>query len=584
MFFSSGCGAETEIKTTASCGLAQKVVIIPPQLRFAKIFLDFRRPRGYGFTFPPFCWQSLTRAADTPFENNPPAHKTMNNRPSYSDYLIRILTASVYDVAVETPLEPAIGLSRRLNNNVLLKREDLQPVFSFKIRGAYNKMAKLPKEALACGVIAASAGNHAQGVALSAQRLGCRAVIVMPETTPKIKIDAVKSRGGEVVLKGVSYNDAYDYAMELAEKEKLTYIAPFDDPDVIAGQGTVGLEIVRQRPDDIHAIFVPIGGGGLAAGVAAFVKQVRPSIKVIGVQTNDSCCMKQSVEAGKVVSLKDVGLFSDGTAVKVVGEETFRLCRDLLDDIITVDTDAICGAIKDIFDDTRSITEPAGALALAGLKTYAARNRIQNQTLIAVTSGANMNFHRLRHVSERSELGEGNEGIFAVTIPEERGSFLKFVNLLGSRNITEFNYRYGDDQKAHIFVGLQTAGSQDLAVISRQLTEAGLPNVDLTDDEISKIHIRYMVGGRTTKVAHERLISFEFPERPGALARFLNHMQGGWNITLFHYRNHGADYGRILVGIDVPPGDNQAFENFLESLGYSYQDETQNAAYRLFLA
>jgi threonine ammonia-lyase, biosynthetic len=294
--------------------------------------------------------------------------------------------------------------------------------------------------------------------------------------------------------------------------------------------------------------------------------------------------MKQSVEAGKVVSLKDVGLFSDGTAVKVVGEETFRLCRDLLDDIITVDTDAICGAIKDIFDDTRSITEPAGALALAGLKTYAARNRIQNQTLIAVTSGANMNFHRLRHVSERSELGEGNEGIFAVTIPEERGSFLKFVNLLGSRNITEFNYRYGDDQKAHIFVGLQTAGSQDLAVISRQLTEAGLPNVDLTDDEISKIHIRYMVGGRTTKVAHERLISFEFPERPGALARFLNHMQGGWNITLFHYRNHGADYGRILVGIDVPPGDNQAFENFLESLGYSYQDETQNAAYRLFLA
>jgi len=584
MFFSSGCGAETEIKTTASCGLAQKAVIIPPQLRFAKIFLDFRRPRGYGFTFPPFCWQSLTRAADTPFENNPPAHKTMNNRPSYSDYLIRILTASVYDVAVETPLEPAIGLSRRLNNNVLLKREDLQPVFSFKIRGAYNKMAKLPKEALACGVIAASAGNHAQGVALSAQRLGCRAVIVMPETTPKIKIDAVKSRGGEVVLKGVSYNDAYDYAMELAEKEKLTYIAPFDDPDVIAGQGTVGMEIVRQRPDDIHAIFVPIGGGGLAAGVAAFVKQVRPSIKVIGVQTNDSCCMKQSVEAGKVVSLKDVGLFSDGTAVKVVGEETFRLCRDLLDDIITVDTDAICGAIKDIFDDTRSITEPAGALALAGLKTYAARNRIQNQTLIAVTSGANMNFHRLRHVSERSELGEGNEGIFAVTIPEERGSFLKFVNLLGSRNITEFNYRYGDNQKAHIFVGLQTAGSQDLAVISRQLTEAGLPNVDLTDDEISKIHIRYMVGGRTTKVAHERLISFEFPERPGALARFLNHMQGGWNITLFHYRNHGADYGRILVGIDVPSTDDEAFENFLESLGYSYQDETQNAAYRLFLA
>ena len=508
----------------------------------------------------------------------------MNNRPSYSDYLIRILTASVYDVAVETPLEPAIGLSRRLNNNVLLKREDLQPVFSFKIRGAYNKMAKLPKEALACGVIAASAGNHAQGVALSAQRLGCRAVIVMPETTPKIKIDAVKSRGGEVVLKGVSYNDAYDYAMELAEKEKLTYIAPFDDPDVIAGQGTVGMEIVRQRPDDIHAIFVPIGGGGLAAGVAAFVKQVRPSIKVIGVQTNDSCCMKQSVEAGKVVSLKDVGLFSDGTAVKVVGEETFRLCRDLLDDIITVDTDAICGAIKDIFDDTRSITEPAGALALAGLKTYAARNRIQNQTLIAVTSGANMNFHRLRHVSERSELSEGNEAIFAVSIPERAGSFRAFVNTLGARNITEFNYRYGDDDVAHIFVGIQTAGAADREHIRSELNAAQLPNIDLSNDEMAKVHLRYMVGGRTHKVQNERVISFEFPERPKALAKFLNAMQTDWNITLFHYRNHGADYGRILVGIDVPDNDEAAFNAFLENLGYAYEVQTDNAAYKLFLS
>ena len=508
----------------------------------------------------------------------------MNHKPSYSDYLIRILTASVYDVAVETPLERARSLSGRLNNTVLLKREDLQPVFSFKIRGAYNKMAKLPKEALACGVIAASAGNHAQGVAMSAKRLGCRAVIVMPETTPKIKVDAVKSLGGEVVLKGVSYNDAYDHAVELAARDKLTYIAPFDDPDVIAGQGTVGMEIVSQHPEPIHAIFVPIGGGGLAAGVAAFIKQVRPEIQVIGVQTHDSCCMKQSIEAGQVVHLKDVGLFSDGTAVKVVGDETFRLCRDLLDGIITVDTDAICGAIKDIYDDTRSITEPAGALALAGLKAYAARNNIENETLVAVTSGANMNFHRLRHVSERSELGEGNEGIFAVTIPEQPGSFLKFINLLGNRNITEFNYRYGDEHSAHIFVGIQTAGSADLEVISRQLTEAGLPNQDLTDDEIAKIHIRYMVGGRTGKVANERLVSFEFPERPGALARFLNHMQLGWNITLFHYRNHGADYGRILVGIDVPPEDDQAFAEFLESLGYIYQDETDNAAYRLFLA
>lgn len=508
----------------------------------------------------------------------------MNTVPSYSDYLIRILTASVYDVAVETPLESARSLSRRLNNKILLKREDLQPVFSFKIRGAYNKMAKLPKESLACGVIAASAGNHAQGVALSAQRLGCRAVIVMPETTPQIKIDAVKNRGGEVVLKGVSYNDAYDYAMELVKKDGLTYIAPFDDPDVIAGQGTIGMEIVRQHSDKIDAIFVPIGGGGLAAGVAAFIKQVRPEIKVIGVQTDDSCAMKQSIEQGKVVALKDVGLFSDGTAVKVVGDETFRLCNDLLDGVITVDTDAICGAIKDIFDDTRSIMEPAGALALAGLKAYIARNGATEQTLIAVTSGANMNFHRLRHVSERSELGEGNEGIFAVTIPEERGSFLKFVNILGNRNITEFNYRYGNEQKAHIFVGLQTAGSQDLAVISQQLTAAGLPNVDLTNDEISKIHIRYMVGGRTDKVGNERLISFEFPERPGALSRFLNHMHAGWNITAFHYRNHGADYGRILVGIDVPETDDAAFAEFLDSLGYIYQDETQNQAYQLFLA
>lgn len=507
----------------------------------------------------------------------------MNHSLPLSDYLTRILTASVYDVAVETPLDLARSLSGRLNNQVLLKREDLQPVFSFKIRGAYNKMAKLPKEALDCGVIAASAGNHAQGVALSAQYLGCRAVIVMPETTPKIKIDAVKSRGGEVVLKGVSYNDAYDYAMELAEKEKLTYIAPFDDPDVIAGQGTVGMEILRQHRN-INAIFVPIGGGGLAAGVAAFIKQVCPEIKVIGVQTDDSCCMKQSVEAGKIVHLKDVGLFSDGTAVKVVGEETFRLCKELLDEIITVNTDMLCGAIKDIFDDTRSITEPAGALALAGLKAYVAKNNIQGQNLVAVTSGANMNFHRLRHVSERSELGEGNEGIFAVTIPEEKGSFLKFINILGSRNITEFNYRYGNDNNAHIFVGLQTAGAQDLAVISKQLADAGLPNVDLTNDEIAKIHIRYMVGGRTEKVSSERLVSFEFPERPGALSRFLNHMRAEWNITLFHYRNHGADYGRILVGIDVPESDNEAFTDFLESLGYVYKEETDNPAYKLFLA
>ena len=501
----------------------------------------------------------------------------------HTDYLTRILTASVYDVAAETPLDFARNLSARSGNRILLKREDLQPVFSFKIRGAYNKMAKLPPELLQKGVITASAGNHAQGVALSAQKLGCEATIVMPETTPQIKVDAVRSRGGKVVLKGVSFNDAYDHAVELAKSSGQTYIPPFDDPDVIAGQGTIGLEIVRQHPKPIDAVFVPIGGGGLAAGVAVFIKQVRPEIKVIGVQTHDSCAMKTSIEEGRLVALKDVGLFSDGTAVKLVGEETFRLCREFLDEIITVDTDAICGALKDIFDDTRSICEPAGALALAGLKAYIAREQAQGQTLIAVTSGANINFHRLRHVSERSELGEGNEGIFAVSIPEQPGSFLKFINILGSRNITEFNYRYGDDTTAHIFVGIQSKGAADLAAISAELTAAGLPNTDLTDDETAKIHIRYMVGGRTGKVAHERLFSFEFPERPGALAYFLSRMQSSWNITLFHYRNHGSDYGRVLVGIDVPPADNQAFATFLQELGYVHTEQTGNAAYRLFL-
>lgn len=508
---------------------------------------------------------------------------TVATRFEYADYLTRILTASVYDVAIETPLEEAANLSRRLNNKILLKREDLQPVFSFKIRGAYNKMAKLPAHLLAKGVIAASAGNHAQGVALSAQKLGCSATIVMPKTTPKIKIDAVKARGAEVVLMGVSYNDAYDYAMQLVEQTGKTYIPPFDDPDVIAGQGTIGMEIVRQYPKTIDAVFVAIGGGGLAAGVAAFIKQIRPEIKVIGVQTNDSCAMKISIAAGKRVELKDVGLFSDGTAVKLVGQETFRMCRDLLDEIITVDTDAICAALKDIFDDTRNICEPSGALALAGLKTYVARNKLEDKTLIAVTSGANINFHRLRHVSERSELSEGNEAIFAVSIPERAGSFREFIRVLGSRNITEFNYRYGDDDVAHIFVGIQSSGAKDIAQIRAELDAAKLPNIDLSNDEMAKVHLRYMVGGRTHKVANERVISFEFPERPGALARFLNQMQTDWNISLFHYRNHGADYGRILVGIDVPPSDAKAFDAFLTRLGYTFEEQTDNMAYRLFL-
>ncbi|MDK4688615.1 threonine ammonia-lyase, biosynthetic [Kingella negevensis] len=503
--------------------------------------------------------------------------------PEYHDYLTRILTSSVYDVAIETPLDTAANLSRRLNNKIYLKREDLQPVFSFKIRGAYNKMAKLPEELLKKGVITASAGNHAQGVAMSAQKLGCQATIVMPETTPQIKVDAVKARGGNVVLAGVSYNDAYDHAMKLVAESGLTYIPPFDDPDVIAGQGTIGMEIVRQHAKPIHAIFVPIGGGGMAAGVAAFIKLVRPEIKVIGVQTNDSCAMKVSIAAGKRVELKDVGLFADGTAVKLVSEETFRLCRDLLDDIITVDTDAVCGALKDIFDDTRSICEPSGALALAGLKTYVAKNNLREETLIAVTSGANMNFHRLRHVSERSELGENNEAIFAVSIPERAGSFRNFINIMAERNITEFNYRYGDDDVAHIFVGLQTAGAADTATIRANLDAAQLPNIDLSNDEMAKVHLRYMVGGRSPKVQNERLISFEFPERPKALAKFLNNMQSDWNITLFHYRNHGADYGRVLVGIDVPQADNAAFAAFLDGLGYAFEEQTQNAAYQLFL-
>lgn len=501
----------------------------------------------------------------------------------YRDYLTRILTSAVYDVAIESPLDFAPNLSHRFNNKILLKREDLQPVFSFKLRGAYNKMAKLPENLLQKGVITASAGNHAQGVALAAQKLGCEATIVMPETTPQIKIDAVKARGGKVVLAGVSYNDAYDYAMKLVAESGLTYIPPFDDPDVIAGQGTIGMEIVRQYAKPIHAVFVQIGGGGLAAGVAAFIKQVRPEIKVIGVQTNDSCAMKVSIAADKRVALKDVGLFADGTAVKLVGEETFKICRDLLDDIITVDTDAICGALKDVFDDTRSICEPSGALALAGLKTYITRNHIEGKTLIAITSGANMNFHRLRHVSERSELSEGNEAIFAVTIPERAGSFRDFVNVVGMRNITEFNYRYGDENTAHIFVGIQTAGASDRDKIRADFQAASLPNIDLSNDEMAKVHLRYMVGGRTTKVQHERLLSFEFPERPKALANFLHAMRSDWNITLFHYRNHGADYGRILVGIDVPPADDAAFEVFLQNLGYAYEEQTKNAAYQLFL-
>ncbi|MBP8814566.1 MAG: threonine ammonia-lyase, biosynthetic [Laribacter sp.] len=499
-----------------------------------------------------------------------------------TDYLERILTASVYDVAVETPLDPMSNLTGRLQNTVLLKREDLQPVFSFKIRGAYNKMARLSPDELRQGVITASAGNHAQGVALSAQRLGCEATIVMPSTTPAIKINAVASRGARVVLHGDSFSDAYLHAVKLTETTGATYIPPFDDPDVIAGQGTIGMEILRQHTRPIHAVFVAIGGGGLAAGVAAYIKRLKPQIRVIGVQTADSDAMARSIAAGRRVELKDVGLFSDGTAVKLVGEETFRLCRELLDEVILVDTDAICAAIKDVFEDTRSILEPAGALALAGLKAYVEREQLGGQTLVAVASGANMNFDRLRHVSERSELGERREAILAVTIPEQPGSFKKFIALLGNRNITEFNYRYGDAREAHVFVGMQTEKRDVMAGILQELAVSGLHGIDLTDNELAKLHVRHLMGGHAP-ASNERVLRFEFPERPGALMKFLSTLHTDWNISLFHYRNHGADYGRVLVGLQVPDSDTGKFYESLDQLGYPYLDETDNPAYRLFL-
>jgi threonine dehydratase len=498
-------------------------------------------------------------------------------------YLQKILTARVYDVAHETPLEPARNLSKRLGNQVLLKREDSQPVFSFKLRGAYNKMAHLSQEQLQRGVICASAGNHAQGVALGARRLGCRAMIVMPVTTPRVKIDAVRSHGGEVVLHGESYSDAYLHALELEREHGLTFVHPFDDPDVIAGQGTIGMEILRQHPGPLDAVFVAIGGGGLISGVAAYIKSVRPEIKVIGVQTEDSDAMVSSVKAGKRVQLNDVGLFSDGTAVKMVGGETFRLTRELVDEFIVVDTDAVCAAIKDVFEDTRSILEPAGALGVAAIKQYAESRKLKGCTFVAITSGANMNFDRLRFVAERAEVGEEREALFAVTIPEERGSFRRFCELIGPRSVTEFNYRISDERLAHVFVGISTSNRGESEKIARNFERHGFPTLDLTHDELAKQHVRHMVGGRSDLARDERLYRFVFPERPGALMRFLSHMHPEWNISLFHYRNQGADYGRILVGIQVPKQDKKAFREFLDTLAYPCEDETDNPVYRLFL-
>ena len=512
---------------------------------------------------------------------------------SPADYLQLILTARVYDVAQESALDQAQNLSHRLNNRVLLKREDQQPVFSFKLRGAYNKMVHLTPAQLKRGVICASAGNHAQGVALGASKLGTRAVIVMPVTTPAVKIEAVRALGGEVVLHGESYSDAHQHAIELEKKHGMTFVHPFDDPHVIAGQGTIAMELLRQHQGPLDAVFVAIGGGGLISGVANYIKAVRPEIKVIGVQMNDSDAMMRSVAAGKRVGLSDVGLFSDGTAVKLVGEETFRVARDLVDEYITVDTDEVCAAIKDVFIDTRGIVEPAGALAVAAIKTYVARHRTKGQTYAAILCGANLNFDRLRFIAERAEVGEEREALFAVTIPEERGSFRRFCELIGSlpafggnkspRQVTEFNYRMSDARQAHVFVGLTTTAKGESARIAKHFSHHGFKALDLTHDELAKEHIRHMVGGASELAHDERLLRFVFPERPGALMKFLSSMRPGWNISLFHYRNQGADYGRILVGLQVPQKENALFKKFLAELGYPSVDETHNPVYRLFL-
>ena len=501
----------------------------------------------------------------------------------HDNYLERILKARVYDVASETPLELAPGLSRRLRNRLLIKREDLQPVFSFKLRGAYNKMAGLPRARLARGVIAASAGNHAQGVALAAQRLGCRAVIVMPVTTPRIKVDAVLARGAQVVLHGDSYAEAFAQAMRLKRRRGLAFVHPYDDPEVIAGQGTIGMEILRQHAGPLEAIFVPVGGGGLISGIAAYVKRVRPSIKVVGVEPVDAAAMTQSLKKGRRVKLEHVGLFADGVAVKEVGRETFRLCRELVDEMVLADTDAMCAAIKDVFEDTRVVLEPAGALAIAGAKAWVERHGARGKALVAVASGANTNFDRLRFIAEEAELGEHREAILAVTIPERPGSFKKFCAQIGARSVTEFNYRIADSSEAHIFVGVEVHGSEETARIVRNLRRHGLTTLDLSGNELAKWHVRHMVGGRAPFAREELLYRFEFPERPGALMQFLQSMRSDWNISLFHYRNHGADYGRVLVGMQVPSREMRQFRRFLENLGYPYAEETRNPAYRLFL-
>lgn len=499
------------------------------------------------------------------------------------DYLQRILTSRVYDVAVETPLQAAPRLSARLGNEVFFKREDLQPIFSFKLRGAYNRMAHLSPAERERGVITASAGNHAQGVAFSGQRLGIRTVIVMPATTPEIKVNACRARGAEVVLHGDSYSDAEARAYELQASTGLTFIHPYDDPLVIAGQGTIGLELSRQMRRERYRVFVPIGGGGLAAGIAVFLKSINPSIEVIGVEPEDSDAMYQSVQLGERVTLDQVGIFVDGVAVRRVGGHTFDLVRKYVDTIVRVGVDEVCAAIKDVFDDTRGIQEPAGALAVAGLKRYAAEAGLRDEPLIALTCGANMNFDRLRHVAERAEIGERREALFAVTIPERPGSFKRFCRTIGRRNITEFNYRYAPRAEANVFVGIQLSHADERHEIAAALADAGYPAIDLTSDELAIVHLRHMVGGRAPEAVDERLYSFEFPERPGALLQFLESLDESWNISLFHYRNHGSAHGRVLAGIQVPSADLPRFGDSLARLGYRHHDQSENPAYKLFL-
>lgn len=504
-------------------------------------------------------------------------------------YLKRILQAQVYDVAQETPVDAAPALSRRLDNHVMLKREDLQPVFSFKIRGAYNKIVNLTEQQKERGVITASAGNHAQGVALGATGLGISAVIVMPKTTPEIKVTSVRALGGNVILHGDIFDEAYAHAKHLEQLKGYTFVHPYDDPDVIAGQGTVGMEIMRQHTGPLEAIFIPVGGGGLIAGVSCYIKYLRPDIKIIGVEPQDSACLHAALAAGERVILDQVGLFADGVAVKQIGEETFRLAREYVDEVITVTTDEICAAVKDVFDDTRSICEPAGALSVAGLKKYVEREKLTGQSLMAITSGANVNFDRLRHIAERAELGEKREAIFAVTIPERPGSFLQFCDTLGKRNITEFNYRFASMEAAHVFVGIQTTGmAGEMDAIQQQLHEKGYSVTNLTDNEMAKLHIRHMVGGpghseAGNGVPNEVLFRFEFPERPGALLQFLIKLGAKWNISLFHYRNHGAAYGRVLVGLQVPDEERDVLLRYFHELGYRHWDESHNPAYALFL-